>query len=350
MTACSGIIFPQAVSAWESHQTLMPSVIAELKQPGSPFQKILKTRFQFVDPELQLARYDYFSQILLLHPDFPGESLSAKDFTELLIIAVDDPDQGMDRNLPDSSDPSNDRKYMGGSEGPSSQGFRHMYFGGWRFSRPIASFQIPSRTLGQSPDRIELLANEAKKLIQSGDYLWGLRILAWSMHYAQDLTQPFHTTQVPSLKMIPWKNLFQWPPQAGLEALIKESTRSLGNYHRSFEIFVRNDLEQKENSVLQTCLNAKSPTLLYASPRELAMALIAESEKRAQELGQLTYDYFGPTLMDPGIDLIRDPKKLPVPTGQTAEKYRKKLNELTCESLKLAQASTLWLMYWALHR
>lgn len=239
---------------------------------------------------------------------------------------------------------------MGGTEGPASQGFRHMYFGGWRWSRPIASFQIPARAMGQAPDRIELLANEAKKLLQSGDLIWGLRILAWSMHYAQDLTQPFHTVQVPILKMVSWKSLLQWPPEAGFEALVKDTTRTIGNYHRAFEIYVRTDLEKKENSVFQNCLTEKSATLLYTSPQDLAMGLVQLSESRAQAVGQATYDYFGKTLMNPEVDLVKNPEKFEIPTGPNAEKNRKKLNELTCESLKLAKSSTLWLLSWAFHR
>ncbi len=328
----------------------MPWVMAELDRPEKPFETIFNTKFRFIDPEMQLARYDYFSQILLLHPDFPGQSLRAESFTDLFISAVDDPDQGMDRNLPDSADPSNERKFMGGTEGPSSQGFRHMYFGGWKVSRPIASFQIPTHAMGQSPDRIDLLANEAKKVLQSGDYLWGLRILAWSMHYAQDLTQPFHTTQIPNLKMVSWKSLFQWPPQAGFAALVKDTTRTMGNYHRAFETYVRTELEKKDKSVFHTCLNEKSATLLYANPRELALGLIHESEKRAKAVGDALYRYYGDSLMNPEIDLIKNPETLPVPTGPEAEANRKKLNALACDSLKLAKASTLWLFYWSLHR
>lgn len=346
VTACLGMIFPQAVSAWENHGVLMPWIVLEAQNTTPAFAQALKSPYPSVPFENQLDRYDFFSQILLLNPDAKWDSNRAQNFTDVMLLAVDDPDQGMDRNLPDSADPSNERKYMGGSTGPSSQGFRHMYFGGWDWRRPFSSFQIPIRPIGQSPDRLDLLANEAKKLIQSGDLMWGLRILAWSIHYAQDLTQPFHVVQIPSFKIVPWEALLQWPPQAGFETLVKESTRTIGNYHRAFETEVRSELGKREGSRFHDCLTAPSVSLMHETPREMALSLVRESQKRARELGNATYEYFGQQLMQPEFDLIKNSEKIP-PVQIAA---RKKIDELTCDSLRLAKASSLWLIRWAFSR
>lgn len=342
-------MFPQAASAWEKHGMIMPWVFSELERTAAKepaLTAVLNSKMPRVHPEIQLARYDYFSQILLLNPDAPWSSIQAENYRELLQLAVDDPDQGMDRNLPDSADPSNERRFMGGNTGLSSQGFRHMYFGGWKMAHPLASFQIPTHAIGQSPDRLELLANEAKKLIQAGDLLWGLRILGWSIHYAQDLTQPFHVVQIPSFKVIPWKTVFQWPPEKGFSALVDESTRTVGNYHRAFEIMVRDDLSRGERSNFHQCLNEPTVTLLFPGPRDLAMGLIVESQKRAHRLGNATYSYFGKKLMEPEFDLIKNPELI-VPTDLA---HRKEIEEITCESLRLEEAATLWLIRWAFHR
>jgi len=122
-------------------------------------------------------RYVEIASLLLLQKAAKLESAKAKTYSELLRLSVEDPDHGIDRDLPDSADPNDDRKFMGGTKGASSQGFRHMYWPGWDLKRPITTFQYPPHALGQSPDRIELLANEARERLRKGDTVWGLRTL-----------------------------------------------------------------------------------------------------------------------------------------------------------------------------
>jgi len=56
------------------------------------------------------------------------------------------------------------QEWMGGETGPTSQGFRHMFFGGVDWQHPIQTFQIPFHSIGQAPERFEILrANKAGK-------------------------------------------------------------------------------------------------------------------------------------------------------------------------------------------
>lgn len=45
--------------------------------------------------------------------------------------------------------------------------------------------------------RIKLFQELSKMAFRSGHPYWGLRFLGWSLHYVQDLTQPFHNAPIP---------------------------------------------------------------------------------------------------------------------------------------------------------
>jgi hypothetical protein len=294
--------------------------------------------------------YSDIAGLLLLNPEAKIPSLSAKTPREILAISVDDPDQGMDRELPDSADPSDDRKYMGGSIGPPSTGFRHMYWSGWNWRKPIATFQIPTRALGQSPDRIELFANETRDRLRRGDTAWGMRLLGWTLHYLQDLTQPFHAAQVPTPRMIPWTKLFAWPPAEGWKNLVREATRTITNYHWAYETYVRTALEKGNASPFRDCFASSGGALLVENPRELSLEITRRSIQRSRRVGEMVYALIGPSLKNPGVAIPLDNKELDVadlfanPSHATA---RDALNRETCESLRLATDATVWMMNWA---
>lgn len=354
-TAWTGALLPQAAYAWYEHATFMPWVVDEMVRefaqiPDHPLPKLLKQPLPKADFRQEELTYEFIAQILLLHPDAEVRSLRAKDYRELLILAADDPDHGIDKELPDSADPNNDRKYMGGLHGTPSQGFRHMYFGGWKWRNPIATFQMPTRPLGQAPDRIDLIANEAKKKLQQGDLVWGMRLLGWTLHYIQDLTQPFHSAQVPTPAMVPWSSLLAWPPARGFENLVKESTRSITNYHWVYEGYVRSNLLKKETGPFEACLNEKSPTLLIANPRDLAEFILRQSVERSPKLGSELIDLMSTRLRDADVYIPKkqggyDEARLLVDASLASQ--RERVNRNTCASLQLAKAASVWLMRWA---
>ncbi len=150
--------------------------------------------------------------------------------------SIDEPDFGMDQDLPDSADPKGDRAWMGGKTGPTSQGFRHMFFQGIEWMSPLRTLQIPFHGIGQSPERILKFHAVSQKFLQEKNLYWALRTLLWELHFIQDLHQPFHAMQVPYIRMLPWKELFH--------KFTARSTQVIGNYHYAYEGLVSESLDE----------------------------------------------------------------------------------------------------------
>lgn len=281
--------------------------------------------------------------------------------------SVDDPDRGMDQNLPRADatlfDPQNDCQWMGGVTGTTSQGFRHMYFGGWKASAPLLTFQIPLRPVGQSPDRIVLFAEKAKAYLKAGNTAWGTRLTAWAMHYIQDLTQPFHTVQVLNLKMVPWSALFLWPPGEGFKNLVRETTRVMTNFHWTYEDYVLNRIEVGSSSPFRDCLAhpEKYSSLVRSSeafknskdfPKELTRQVLAASLALAPKVGAAEVQMFGDRVMPAGVDLTATPQLINYSEYATAPAFkdaRTELERVTCEALANTSLASRMLIEWAFH-
>lgn len=224
---------------------------------------------------------------------------------------VDDPDWGMDENLPDAYDPRGYRAWMGGKTGLTSKGFRHMYFGGWSPLFPIRTFQIPVTAVGESPERVDTLGKGARELLRSHQEAWAMRALAWALHYIQDLGQPFHSVQVIHMGMVPWHQLLAWPPKQAFANLVAESTRTIANYHWAFEEYVHFKMTDPKDNPFADCLGDparfKDPDMSWdpkhESPHDLAIAIAHASRRGATALGDAEYAFFGPELKRPGFSL-----------------------------------------------
>ncbi len=372
-----GALTCPAVFAWEKHQTIMPFVLADAPSAAGPKPYTAAIMERIPAPCASDDQRIYKSLIgpLKLNPQssVPPTAATAcqnksrtSAYEMLLGSIVDDPDHGMDQDLDPTPgnpyDPENDRAWMGGYAGATSKGFRHMYFGGWSLKHPISTFQIPLHAVGQSPDRVQLLATEARKLIRDPETrLWGYRVLGWAMHYVQDLAQPFHTVQLPSLRMVPWSSLWKWPPSAGFKDLVAETTRTIANYHWAYETLILKELEKGENSRLAECLSnpsesagiLKDPNYDADFPRSLALDVADESVGLAPEVGRGLIALFGDAPKKPGADFVRDPK------GPLAPNYdmvmmdpdlndaRRELYATTCKALSNAVLGSRQLLAWA---
>ena len=304
-------------------------------------------------PQQTQNRFQEIAKTLQLNPKGKLLSDSEKTALGIMILAVDDPDQGMDQDLPAASDPGNERKFMGGLTGPTSQGFRHMFFGGWKLFHPIATFQVPFHALGQAPERIRILAKFSRTLFKAGDFAWGIRIIGWAMHYVQDLSQPFHAAQIPNVRMIPFSHLFT--------DLVPETTRVISNYHWVFEGYALAQIKDPEPSTLNVCLTKDAPSTLNwnptdknADPAQLAHEVAAHSLEIASEMGSALVAFTaaaGIDLKDPKIDLAhkigiinyRELARLPELKGE-----RERLEKVTCLALRNGFDASAKLIEWAL--
>ena len=347
-------IISQALSgtagAWEIHRSLMPWVAARLTP-----QEITKLN-QLVSvpaPVVTESRYRDMARALQLNPNGKLISGSEKSGLQILTLAVDDPDQGMDQDLPAAFDPGNERKFMGGMSGPTSQGFRHAFFGGWQILHPITTFQVPLHAMGQAPERTRIFARFARELFEQGDFAWGVRIIGWAMHYVQDLSQPFHAVQIPNLRMVPFSHLFT--------DLVPETTRVISNYHWVYEGYTLEQIQSGQPSTLKTCLSETVKSELHwdqtnprENPADLTLEVADASLELASEMGSALVAFTlaaGIDLKDPKIDLAHNIGSVDyreLATRPALAHERERLEKVTCLALRNGLDASARLVQWAL--
>ena len=349
---------PGPVFSWDNHDQLIPWTERAL----SPAAARLFSRLRAMPREATSStseRYLRIADDLTLNPRFALPAFPAVRGVE---IFANEPDDGMDSDLPDSADPRNLREFMGGKTGPTSQGFRHMYFSGWSPSHPLTTFQIPTYAIGEAPVRTQVLATYARSLLRSTgatareDHLWGLRVLLWAVHYVQDLAQPFHSVQIPSLRFVPWSAALAWPPSRGFDRLIEETTRTMGNYHFAYEAQAALEFSR---GLYDACLKdavARStlrwdPAGHRSSPKDLALAVADSAIELAPRLAAAQLDYYGTSLMEPGVD-VPDGKGAPdyraLAADPRRDSARRELEAVTCEGYANAVTASKFLIEWAL--
>jgi len=148
---------------------------------------------------------------------------------------VREPDWGMDQDIcgrqPYPCNP--EWKWMEAyADGLPSQAFRHMYWpkGYLKIAKGLPIPIYIHKPIGQAPERCQLYFQLSVLAADTGHLYWAARFLAWSMHYAQDVAQPFHAKQVPSQKLMV---LSPWPiPNQ------TQTARKIAYYHLAFEDYM----------------------------------------------------------------------------------------------------------------
>jgi hypothetical protein len=370
--------------AWEKHQSLMTSILSGFPE-GGPLDKLHPAPCPADDQRI----YEQLSTELQLNPKprvplvptapeacgslhlVSGREILAGDF-------VDEPDHGMDQDLPgpvENFDPQDAARWMGGTQGKTSTGFRHMYFGGWQLWHPINTFQVPARAIGYAPERAALMARKARELIEKGgiEATWGFRVLAWSMHYLQDMSQPFHSVQIPDLSMVPWYALLKWPPSDGFAELVHETTRTIANYHWAFERYTLYRLTvpagqgagKDSRSAYIDCLESpEGPSDFHAvlkddprreelaqDPDLLALRTARASVQIGYEFGSAVIRFFGVGLKDRSVDIPEgkgEPDYLELSLQPNTYPQREDLTHVTCKALGDASVASRSVIRWAL--
>jgi hypothetical protein len=287
-----------AAHAWDEHRLIMQSIgrtTANLNRRYL-YEKIAVP--SVVDEKRVI--HELATELLLNEKRIPVYSETHPDQHEVVLYElfrgemIDEPDRGMDQDLPDAADPEHIRDWMGGRTGESSQGFRHMYFGGFQLKDPIQSFQIPFRAVGEAKLRFQKLMKISDRFFLDQQRFWGTRTLLWALHYLQDLHQPFHVVQVPNLKFLPLGSLF--------DHFVAKATHSLTNYHYGYEAIARTYLEHYENTYFRDCFETDKPLV-----SDDLSEIIEKSRAEASSLAEPLYDLLGSTLKTSEIDLQKSP-------------------------------------------
>lgn len=214
-----------------------------------------------------------------------GELVSA-----LLVIATaaDEPDYGMDLDLWENNfswfrllykwgkQPFGNDKIVIGTQAPF-----HMAF---YYESSIVN-KLASNFLHVYPVyRHHLYLSLAKFAFQTGHTYWGYRFLGWSLHYAQDLTQPYHSTLAPNVstaKLI-YINILD---QLGWGTAKQNLTQLITNRHYALENYtyhlLANFLENKVKDPFVTALADESHDHAYPMYNDHYLEKIIAKESNA---------------------------------------------------------------------
>jgi hypothetical protein len=160
--------------------------------PGSPASK----NKPLPKSDLSILTKDFQNHTYI--PLQPGEKISA---LEVLSVASDEPDYGLDIGLWEDNNtpfgkeygygkqPFGNPKLDYGTQAPFHMGFYH--------ESGIVYKAAPSFQKTFPEQRVHLFHSLAKLAFQTGHPYWGYRFAGWGLHYLQDMTMPYHTTIMP---------------------------------------------------------------------------------------------------------------------------------------------------------
>ncbi len=176
-----------------------------------------------------------------VYDNLPPENGRAPAWQILVVYSVE-PDMGMDRELELCS--------LQGLTG-GSQGWRHM------------DFRLGFLRLGETTNRVDHLTRLSKQAWERSDHYWGLRFMAWSLHYLQDIGQPFHTFPAPvaELLRLPF-NFSKW-------------FNTFMNYHYFYDFYLGYRLYREYEPFVSAILEAPAHELknaFYAAEAQRSFA------------------------------------------------------------------------------
>lgn len=221
---------------------------------------------QVILPELLVDNTSINFANLPLEGVLPGELVSP---LEIITTATDEPDYGMDVNLWESN-----KTWFGTIYGLGEQPFGNktivhssqipFHMGFYYESNIIYKF-APYLKRTYVEYRIHQYLSLSRFAFSAGHDYWGYRFLGWALHYAQDLTQPYHSSLSPNvtttkLLYVNALNLMGFEsPQQKLIQLLTNRHSSLENYEY---YFLKNIIEKKDkdNLTLQAIADSANDT------------------------------------------------------------------------------------------
>jgi hypothetical protein len=202
----------------------------------------------------------------------PGETQTPLD---ILVTYAQEPDWGMDQNLKASWQ----QRFMGGYTGLGSQGYFHMYYANMTLHLPV-----PVLAMGAAPRRAKQWLEMGQQAFTQGQDYWGWRFTAWALHYIEDLTQPFHSTQT-HRKFV------------RLRSPVKGTTNCTANFHLLFEQWVAHRLADEAsggpNLGLSEALRTNLAVKFKKDMSKVVKKVARLSHKSFKKLAVDCIEYFG---------------------------------------------------------
>lgn len=127
------------------------------------------------------------------------------------------------------------------------------------------------------------------------DYYWGFRFLARSLHYIQDIGNPYHTRQT-SLAFLSWPHP------------IRGTAQATSNFHQAFEAYVAYRLQGERNESLPpdyVLALRQAPRLPVSSISGLIRSCSRSSHRISPSLMQQSVQFFGEKFFGPDAVFLR---------------------------------------------
>ncbi len=287
---------PRPALAWDRHEQLTHVALAQLTQLDAQAPAETLSAYLAAIPGAG-SEQDFLVRNKMSRTTtfgfYAGESKGALVALRRVVEAyADEPDWAMDQELfdqyPELWQP--DYLYMGGRNGPQTRAFRHMYWplGFLRAAAPPAKMPVHDPViLGEAPARAELFFKMSQDAFKAGHLYWGARFLAWSLHYVQDLTQPFHAAQLPSTDMLRWK------PDGTLD--LEQTVRVVIYYHLAIDAYPSRassgGLGTAAGGRIDAALSGAVPTGAFPGARGVAEQAAVSSAQRARAVAEAAGDF-----------------------------------------------------------
>ncbi len=247
-------LFITPLFSWSAHKEMTEIILKQFPWLQK-YNKIKVTPYTYTDNSLYNPSY-----AITYRGEKIGDEISA---ITIITRYVEEPDKGMDENINISSM----QKLTGGSSG-----WRHMYF---------ITFQ-GLWILGEAPKRALHFWNLAREAFMKGDYYWGFRFFAYSLHYLQDVSMPFHAYPMPLKNVV--LGIFN------LDKLISQGE----NHHYTLEDYQEYQIKNGNPKYIKVLKEAKP--LEVKNPEESAKKAAWISRDFMGELWNLQVKYYGPDI------------------------------------------------------
>ncbi len=237
-----------------------------------------------------------------------GDSEDQKKMTVLEILSQYsiDPDDGRDQDLfirDAQGRPQyafSDQKWFGAMQGPDSQAFRHLEKTPFDWKHWESTLGLPLQSLGEATQRAEIYFQLSQLAFALEEPYWGWRFLGGSLHYLEDLHNPYHAAQISySLAKKVMQAYVTWGWKS--HGFIPTCSHVVSNSHRFFESYVfrpgGNDHGQKAEAL--ALLKKKDTLAMNGSVKNLAEEVRNSSNVHFATLTQAVVSITHPTLFGP---------------------------------------------------
>lgn len=262
---------------------LLRRVIPELEVWCESYHREHDSRYDWKAPAMSLALTDRAALLWALEDNMDTELPTGKEITaaDILVAYVDEPDGALDGGLNQSPYAERLRPSMSlfAGDDTHTHAFRHYYV-------PTSLVPPILEPKGIAPYRAALYARLSEGAFHTGHPYWGYRFLAWSMHYVQDVTQPWHTVFLPGPQFLKFS-----------KAEMKHEISSLHYLSEAFaDAWMERTVPDRSlgASPIRVLASASAPVANPWFIAELAETLAREAHDKISQVADLARQVFSP--------------------------------------------------------